>query len=193
MLPSLCSSLPTRPYAATKAAVSDDDGDNAAMKRTFRLAALAAALILPATALAQDSKPSDPVGDLIASAVNVIQRVTDMQLRATLYHAGAGGVGNRDSLGCSVVPMRTLAVDPRIIPKRTIVFIKETVGLLMPDGSKHDGMWYATDTGGAIKGSKVDLYTGSGSGSMRQFFERKLNVAMLNAVKVGTFTGCPPR
>jgi 3D (Asp-Asp-Asp) domain-containing protein len=161
--------------------------------RTFRLAAIAVCLTLPATALAQDSQGSDPIGDLIAGAAQVIKRVTDMRLRATLYHAGAQGVGSRDSLGCSVVPMRTLAVDPRIIPRRSIVFIEETVGLLMPDGSQHDGLWYASDTGGAIKGSKVDLYTGAGSASMRQFFERKLNVAMLNAVKVGTFSGCPPK
>ena len=89
--------------------------------------------------------------------------------------------------------MRTLAVDPTVIPRRTVVFIQETVGLLMPDGSRHDGMWYASDTGGAIKGKKVDLYTGSNSGSMKQFFEKRLNVAVLNAVKVGTFSGCPPK
>lgn len=162
------------------------------MIRTFRLAALAVALTLPATALAQDSAP-DPIGDLLSGAREVIKRVTDLKLRATLYHAGARGVGSRDSLGCTVVPMRTLAVDPTFIPRRTIVFIEETVGMLMPDGKPHDGLWYATDTGGAIKGAKVDLYTGSGSGSMKPFFERKLNVAMLNAVKVGTFTGCPPK
>ena len=107
--------------------------------------------------------------------------------------AGARGVGSRDSLGCQVTPMRTLAVDPSIIPRRSIVFIAETVGLILPDGSKHDGLWYASDIGGAIKGSKVDLYTGSGAASMKQFFEKKLNTAVLNAVKVGTFTGCPPK
>jgi 3D (Asp-Asp-Asp) domain-containing protein len=162
------------------------------MLRTFRLAAIAVALTLPATAFAQDTR-SDPIGELIQGAADVIKRVTDMQLKATLYHAGARGVGSRDSLGCTVVPMRTLAVDPRVIPRRTIVFIEETVGLMMPDGTKHDGLWYATDIGGAIKGSKVDLYTGQGSSSMRQFFERKINVAVLNAVKVGTFKGCPPK
>lgn len=163
------------------------------MLRTFRIAALAAALIIPATALAQDTPKDDPIGDLISKAVEVFERVTDLKLRATLYHAGAKGVGGRDSLGCSVVPMRTLAVDPRIIPRRSIVFIKETVGLMMPNGQPHDGVWYASDTGGAIKGAKVDLYTGSGSGSMRQFFDRRINAAVLNAVKIGTFNGCPPR
>ena len=164
------------------------------MIRTFRIAALVAALVIPGAVMAQDgANAKDPIGDLVNEAARLVKRATNMELRATLYHAGASGVGARDSLGCSVVPMRTLAVDPTVIPRRTVVFIQETVGLLMPDGSRHDGMWYASDTGGAIKGKKVDLYTGSNSGSMKQFFEKRLNVAVLNAVKVGTFSGCPPK
>lgn len=166
------------------------------MKRNRVLAALSVLLCLlcAAPAFAADKAKNDPVGDLIEDAAQAIQKfATDMRLRATFYHAGAGGVGARDSLGCQVVSMRTLAVDPHIIPRHSIVFIAETVGLILPDGSRHDGMWYASDIGGAIKGSKVDLYTGSGSASMKQFFEKKLNTAVLNAVKVGTFTGCPPR
>jgi 3D (Asp-Asp-Asp) domain-containing protein len=166
------------------------------VKRNRVLAVLSVilGLFVAAPAFAADKDQADPLGDLIEDATQTIQKfATDMRLRATLYHAGARGVGSRDSLGCQVVSMRTLAVDPNIIPRRSIVFIAETVGLLMPDGTKHDGLWYASDTGGAIKGSKVDLYTGTGSASMKQFFEKKLNTAVLNAVKVGTFKGCPPR
>lgn len=171
------------------------NGDNAAMVRTFRIAAVTAVLALtPAAVMAQSmASAKDPIGELISGAVDTFKRITNMQLKATLYHAGAKGVGGRDSLGCSVVPMRTLAVDPRVIPRRTIVFIKETVGLAMPDGSRHDGMWYASDIGGAIKGTKVDLYTGAGSGSMKQFFDKKIHTAVLNAVMVGPFSGCPPK
>ena len=96
-----------------------------------------------------------------------------------------------DSLGCRVVPMRTIAVDKSIIPRRTVIFIKETVGLKMPDGADHDGYWYASDVGGAIKGKRVDLYTGHGAASMKPI--QKLNLATLTAVKVGNFTGCPPK
>jgi 3D (Asp-Asp-Asp) domain-containing protein len=112
-------------------------------------------------------------------------------LKATLYHAGARGVGNLDALGCRVVAMRTAAVDSKTIPKGSILFIKETVGLKMPDGSKHDGYWYASDTGGAIKGRRIDLFTGFNSASMNPL--RALNLATLTAVKVGEFKGCPPR
>jgi 3D (Asp-Asp-Asp) domain-containing protein len=112
-------------------------------------------------------------------------------VKATLYHAGAKGVGVLDSLGCRVVAMRTAAVDKNLIPKGSILFIKETVGLRMPDGSVHDGYWYASDTGGAIKGQRIDLFTGFSAASMSPL--RALNLASLTAVKVGEFKGCPPR
>jgi 3D (Asp-Asp-Asp) domain-containing protein len=186
--------LLARRGAATKATVLTTTETNAAMIRAFLTAAAVVLLAFaPAAALAQDLAPAkDPIGELIAGAVATLKRVTDLHLKATLYHAGARGVGGRDSLGCAVVPMRTLAVDPRIIPKHAVVFIQETVGLILPDGRVHDGLWYASDTGGAIKGSKVDLYTGSDSGSMKQFYDKKVHTGGLNAAVIGVFKGCPP-
>lgn len=142
-------------------------------------------------AQAEQPAPTDPLGELIGKVIGFPS--TDLVLKATLYHAGAKGIRGLDSLGCSVTPMRTLAVDPTVIPRRTIVFIKETVGMALPDGSKHDGLWYATDIGGAIKGNRIDLFTGKGSGSMQQFFQRGLTSGALNAAKIGTFQGCPPK
>ena len=155
-----------------------------------RLAALA---VLSTFAAAPDAvaAPHDPVGDLITSVISGALPGTGVfNVKATLYHAGAKGVGALDSLGCRVVPMRTIAVDKSIIPRRTVIFIKETVGVRMPDGSAHDGYWYASDIGGAIKGQRIDLYTGSGAASMKPI--QKLNLSTLTAVKVGEFKGCPP-
>jgi 3D (Asp-Asp-Asp) domain-containing protein len=133
----------------------------------------------------------DPLGDLITSVISgALPGTAVFNVKATLYHAGAKGVGALDSLGCRVVPMRTIAVDKNIIPRHTVVFIKETVGLKMPDGSTHDGYWYASDIGGAIKGKRIDLYTGSNAASMKPL--QKLNLATLTAIKVGEFKGCPP-
>jgi len=115
----------------------------------------------------------------------------DFKLKATLYHAGARGVGLLDSLGCKVVAMRTVAVDRNVIPRRTVLFIKETVGLPMPDGGVHDGYWYASDVGGAIKGEKIDLFTGNGASSMAPL--RNLNLTKLSVSKAGEFKGCPPK
>ena len=109
---------------------------------------------------------------------------------ARLYHAGGGGATGNDSLGCRPIAMRTVAVDPRVIPRRTRLFIRETVGLRMADGSIHDGFWYASDTGGAIKGAKIDLYTGHGRSSMTQ--AQRLNMRTLTIANAGRFDGCPP-
>ncbi|HKP79653.1 MAG TPA: 3D domain-containing protein [Phenylobacterium sp.] len=156
-----------------------------------RLAALA---VLSAIGIASNAQaaPNDPIGDLVTSIFSgALPGSGVFNVKATLYHAGAKGVGGLDSLGCRVVPMRTLAVDKTIIPRRTVVFIKETVGIRMPDGQAHDGYWYASDIGGAIKGQRIDLYTGHGAASMKPM--QKLNLGSLTAVKVGNFTGCPPK
>lgn len=115
--------------------------------------------------------------------------VPDFRLKATLYHAGAAGVGNKDSIGCRPVAMRTVATDPRLIPRRTILFIAETVGMPLPGGGEHDGFWYASDVGGAIKGERIDLYTGHGRGSMGPVM--KLNLKRLTVARAGKFKGCP--
>jgi len=155
-----------------------------------RLAALAAFSLIAAGTNAHAAS-EDPVGDLIMSVVTgTMPTAPGWNVKATLYHAGAKGVGALDSLGCKVVAMRTVAVDKNLIPRRSVLFIKETVGLKMPDGKSHDGYWYASDVGGAIKGQRIDLYTGKGAGSMKSLMP--LNLAKLSAVKVGEFKGCPP-
>ncbi|RAK63085.1 3D domain-containing protein [Phenylobacterium kunshanense] len=155
-----------------------------------RLAALA---VFSAIGIAPNAQAAtnDPLGDLVTSVISGALPGTGVfNVKATLYHRGAKGVGSLDSLGCKVVPMRTIAVDKTLIPRRTVLFIKETVGLKMPDGGTHDGYWYASDVGGAIKGQRIDLYTGHGAASMKPM--QKLNLATLTAVKVGQFKGCPP-
>ena len=111
-------------------------------------------------------------------------------MRATLYHAGGGGATGRDSLGCQPVAMRTVATDPKVIPRRTKLFIAETVGMRLPGGGRHDGIWYASDTGGAVRGSKIDLYTGHGRASMTPAMRH--NTRTLTVSRAGTFRGCPP-
>ena len=104
-----------------------------------RLAALAAFSALAISSGAQ-AATGDPVGDLITSIVSGALPGTGVfNVKATLYHAGAKGVGALDSLGCRVVPMRTIAVDQAIIPRRTGIFIKEPAGRKMPDVGDHNG------------------------------------------------------
>ena len=160
--------------------------------------AVISAFALPALAHAADSAPAtaarpDPLGDLISTALGggALPGSVEFKMRATMYHAGAKGIRALDSLGCKVAAMRTVAVDPKVIPRRTVIFIKETVGLPMPDGSKHDGYWYASDIGGAVKGLKLDLFSGFGAASMQTL--RGIDLTSLSVSKVGEFKGCPPQ
>ena len=156
------------------------------------VAAPAAADPAPAPASPSANIPTDPIGDLVTSALTgALPGSADYYLKATLYHAGQRGMSALDSLGCKVVAMRTAAVDGVTLPKHTILFIKETVGLTLPDGSKHDGYWYASDTGPAIHKGRIDLFTGASAASMSPLMG--LNLATLTVMKAGVFQGCPPK
>jgi len=152
-------------------------------------AAVAADPVVVSTASSDESSDSSERG-LSAEQQALMDGDADWSARANLYHAGGGGATGNDSLGCPPIAMRTVATDPRYIPRRTRLFIRETVGMRMTDGAIHDGYWYASDTGGAIKGQKIDLYTGHGRGSMSPAMP--LNQRRLTLVNAGRFDGCPP-
>lgn len=148
-----------------------------------------------ASGLGEDSTGSVNEGSdsgmaLTAEQMAHMEADADWTARVNLYHAGGGGATGNDSLGCRPIAMRTIATDPRYIPRRTRLFIPETVGMRMPDGALHDGYWYASDTGGAIKGQKIDLYTGHGRGSMQPAM--RFNQRRLTLIDAGRFDGCPP-
>ena len=154
------------------------------------VAADAARVETPAPEIGSTDASPEIASDLDAVQAELMAGDPDWRASARLYHAGGGGATGNDSLGCRPIAMRTVAVDPRVIPRRTKLFIRETVGLRLADGSIHDGYWYASDTGGAIKGQKIDLYTGHGRGSMAQ--ARRLNMQTLTIADAGRFDGCPP-
>ncbi len=167
--------------------VTKEDGD---LRRCLATLAALTVVLLASLAHAQPIQ-DDPIGNVLLGLLDENSPGSaTYQMKASLYHAGARGVGALDSLGCRVVAMRTAAIDAHVIPKRTVLFIKETVGLPMPDGSLHDGHWYASDTGGGIRGLRIDLFTGSSSSSTAAF--RHLNMTQLSVSAVGVFQGCPP-
>ncbi len=61
---------------------------------------------------------------------------------------------------CALSPFHTIAVDPETIPLGSVVQIDETKGMLLPDGSHHNGLWKAEDIGNAIKKDRIDLFIG---------------------------------
>lgn len=62
--------------------------------------------------------------------------------------------------GCILKPFRTVAVDRKIIPLGSKVYIDQTRGMPLPDGTLHDGYWRADDVGSAINRDRVDLFIG---------------------------------
>ena len=57
-----------------------------------------------------------------------------------------------------LVPFKSVAVDPRLVPIGEPLYIPEFDGLVMPDGHVHDGCVRADDTGGNIKKRKMDFF-----------------------------------
>lgn len=64
-----------------------------------------------------------------------------------------------------LIPFRSVAVDPRVVPMGSKVFIPQAVGAVLPDGSVHDGMFRAVDVGDAIKNHRIDVFTAFGDQS----------------------------
>lgn len=61
---------------------------------------------------------------------------------------------------CPLHPFHTVAVDREQVPLGSIVKIVETENMLLPDGTRHNGLWRAEDTGSAITWNRVDLFIG---------------------------------
>jgi 3D (Asp-Asp-Asp) domain-containing protein len=68
-------------------------------------------------------------------------------------HPYGRGAGRR-----ALVPFKSVAVDPKFIPIGEPLYIPEFDGVMLPDGSFHDGCVRADDTGGGIKKKKMDFF-----------------------------------
>ncbi len=63
--------------------------------------------------------------------------------------------------GRALIPFKSIATDPDVIPYGTIVYVPEWDGYQIPDGSFHDGCLRSDDTGGAIIDDHIDFFSGS--------------------------------
>ncbi|GGG08146.1 hypothetical protein GCM10010912_60940 [Paenibacillus albidus] len=88
----------------------------------------------------------------------------------TAYSSEEPGIGTRTASGTRVTEGRTIAVDPNVIPMGWWVYIE---GL---------GFRRAEDTGGAIKGNKVDIYYDSLSHA-RNFGRKSRTIYVIGPVK----------
>lgn len=83
--------------------------------------------------------------------------------------------------GYHLIPFRSIAVDRDEIRLGTKLYVPEVVGMKLPDGSVHDGIFYAHDVGGGIRGKRIDFFTGPGR---RQDVFEKAGIHNRKAVKV---------
>jgi 3D (Asp-Asp-Asp) domain-containing protein len=88
-------------------------------------------------------------------------------------HPFGRGAGQRP-----LVPFKSVAVDPRVIAIGEPLYIPEFDGLVLPDGSIHDGCVRADDTGGGIKKRKMDFFVVT-YGNFRFLLDQLLNVTWI--------------
>ncbi len=87
-----------------------------------------------------------------------------------------GGFGALDYMG-NPLGIGTVAVDPSVIPLGSKLYIEGYDFNGLPKG----GMYaYATDTGGSIKGKRVDIYIPGSQQSLRKFGFQTVKVYKLN-------------
>ncbi len=102
-----------------------------------------------------------------------------MNMKATSYTASFADTGKNPGdpgFGITATGARVrkgiIAVDPRVIPLGTRVYVE------VPGASPDYGYAVAADVGGAIKGNKIDVYLDS-SGAVNAWGVKKVNVYIL--------------
>ena len=76
----------------------------------------------------------------------------------------ASGLFGDGVRGYELVPYRTIATDPAVIPTGSAVYVPSARGVEVRVGKRtlvHDGWFFAADVGGAIRGLHIDTFTGT--------------------------------
>lgn len=94
------------------------------------------------------------------------QRLCFDRLNAEKFPWGRGATGR------PITALRTLAVDPKVVPLGSLVYVPEFDGLSLPGGATHDGCFVAQDRGIWVKGPHVDVF--AGTAEMRMRLEKQL-------------------
>ena len=111
---------------------------------------------------------------------------SESRFRVTRSKYGLG------STGCPLIPYRTVAVDPHFVKLGSKVYIPQLKGAHLPDGTIHDGMFIAGDTGG-FRGAHVDVFAGDGPRGARPFIRKGYGSRSHVTVYVaGRSTDCRP-
>lgn len=94
------------------------------------------------------------------------QRLCFDRLDAATFPWGRGATGR------PIAALRTLAVDPSVVPMGSLVYVPEFDGLSLPGGAEHDGCFIAQDRGMWVKGRHIDVF--AGTPAMRLTLEKQV-------------------
>ncbi len=66
--------------------------------------------------------------------------------------------------GYHLIPYKTIAVDPNVIPYGSVIYVPEAEGVAYKNSNgeitKHNGLFFAGDTGSKIIGNHIDVFIG---------------------------------
>lgn len=117
-------------------------------------------------------------GEKLLGTYNFVGRGTTQQVDCSVYYPRLPTVQETNKVrfkrsntpfgegvsGFMLVPYRTIAVDRKLIPIGSVVYIAEARGqrITLPSGATavHDGYFYAADVGKAIQGNHIDIFLG---------------------------------
>lgn len=130
------------------------------------------------TSQIQSSKPkrSTKTKKRQATKFGSIQGKKTLQMRATAYNVQGNEKWGRLTASGTTVRHGVVAVDPNVIPLGTKLYISGYNSPLLPKGGF---IAVAEDTGGAIKGNRIDIFIDAPTGSVSKFGIQNVKVTIL--------------
>lgn len=124
-----------------------------------------------------DSSSGSDSGDYAEENGNIYKADYDNNYVATVYVPSLGGINSQGdptvtSTGVKFTDFQSVAVDPTVIPYGSIIAVKTDVAEL-------NKLWLACDTGGAIKGKRLDLGVSKEFYNSGKFHKGKVGVAFM--------------
>ncbi|MFX3632104.1 MAG: 3D domain-containing protein [Candidatus Pristimantibacillus sp.] len=132
------------------------------------------------TVKAQSVKAQTISANSVAASNGKVYKFSEkMQVKATAYSAAASENGKWGAVDYFGNPLKvgTIAVDPKIIPLGTKVYVTGYDHNGLPEGGM---VATATDIGGAIKGNRIDIFVPGSSSKASTFGIQNVKVYILD-------------
>lgn len=137
-------------------------------------------LTVPSTVKAQSVTAKSIEANSVTASNGKVYKFSDkMQVKATAYSAAASENGKWGPVDYFGNPLKvgTIAVDPKLIPLGTKVYVTGYDHNGLPDGGM---VATATDIGGAIKGNRIDIFVPGSSSKASTFGIQNVKVYLLD-------------